>query len=88
MAFGSYHSLDGPIQKGDVVVSRVNGTRDFYIIATVASAAEDLTLDSVLTAKGQDTAINRALGERTDDRQVWLFAGSAAAYVKILRSKD
>ena len=88
MAFGSHHSLDGAIQTGDVVVSRVNGTRDFYIIATVASAAEDLALDSVLTAKGQDTAISRAFRQGTEDRQVWLFAGSAAACVKVRRPKN
>ena len=29
------HSMDGTIQAGDVVVSHLNGTRDFYIIATV-----------------------------------------------------
>jgi hypothetical protein len=44
MAGGSRHSTDGQIQAGDVVVSHVNGTFDFYIVATVFSALEDLTL--------------------------------------------
>jgi hypothetical protein len=78
----SRHSMDGPIRVGDVVVSHVNGTLDFYVIATVVSAVEDLTLHCVLTTKGQDAAIKRGYEQRSDDQDVWLFAGSAAAYVK------
>jgi hypothetical protein len=82
MAGGNRHSMDGQIQTGDVVVSHVNGTLDFYIIATVLSAVEDLTLHSISTMKGQDAAIMRGYDQRKDDRDVWLFGGSAAAYVK------
>jgi hypothetical protein len=32
--------------------------------------------------KGQDAAIIRGYEQREDDQEVWLFAGSAAAYVK------
>jgi hypothetical protein len=80
--------MDGMIHAGDVVVSRVNGTYDFYLIATVVSAVEDLLLRSVLTAKGLDAAITRGFAQRTGDRDVWLFDGSAAAYVKARMPQD
>jgi hypothetical protein len=82
MAAGNRHSKDGQIQKGDVVVSHINGTLDFYIIATVLSALDDLTLNSVSTMKGEDAAIMHGYGLRADGQDVWLFGGSAAAYVK------
>jgi hypothetical protein len=64
------------------VVSRVNGTLDLYLIATVVSAVEDLSLHGVRTTSGQDAAIRCGYDQRTNDQRVWLFAGSAAAYVK------
>jgi hypothetical protein len=82
MTGGNRYSMDGHIQTGDVVVSHVNGTLDFYIIATVLSAVGDLTLHGVSTMKGQNAAIMRGYEQRTDDQHVWLFDGSAAAYVK------
>ena len=88
MTAGSRHSMDGVIQAGDIVVSRVNGTFDFYVIATVVSAMGDLSLHSVLTTKGQDAAIRRGYDQCTDDQHVWLFAGSAAAYVKARLPKN
>jgi hypothetical protein len=88
MAGGNRHSMDGQIQAGDVVVSHVNGTIDFYLIATVLSAEGDLALHSVSTMKGQDDAIIRGYEQREGDQGVWLFGGSAAAYVKAHRPKD
>ena len=83
MTGGHRHSTDGKILSGDVVVSHVNGTLDFYIIARVVTASRsDLTLDSVSTIKGQDAAIIRGYEQREGDQDVWLFAGSAAAFVK------
>ena len=82
MTAGNRHSTDGQIHAGDVVVSHINGTLDSYIIATVLSAAEDLTLNGISTMKGQDAAIRHGYGLRTDDQDVWLFGGSAGAYVK------
>jgi len=82
MAGSDRHSMDGQIQAGDVIVSRVNGTSDFYLIATVLSALEDLTLRCVAMVTGLDAAILRGYEQRKDDQQVWLFGGSAAAYVK------
>ena len=77
------HSMEGAIQPGDVIVSRVNGTRDLYIIATVSSAPRaDLTLNSVSTMKGRNAALLRGQKQRQDDQNVWLFGGSATAYVK------
>jgi len=83
MTGGHRHSTDGQILAGDVVVSHVNGTLDFYIVATVVSASQsDLTLEGVSTMKGQDAAIIHGYEQREDDQDVWLFAGSAAAYVR------
>lgn len=82
MADDNRHAMDETIQPGDVVVSHVNGTRDFYIIATVLSTAGDLTLHSISTVMGQDAAIVCGYERQKDDHAVWLFAGSAGAYVK------
>jgi hypothetical protein len=76
------HSMDGTIQSGDVVVSHVNGTRDFYIIATVLSTVGDLTLHSVSTMTGEDAALLGGYERLKAGQAVWLFGGSAAAYVK------
>jgi hypothetical protein len=76
------HSMDGTIQSGDVVVSHVNGTRDFYIVATVLSTTGDLTLHSVSTMTGEDAAVLAGYERLDAGREVWLFGGSAAAYVK------
>lgn len=82
MADDNRHAMDGQIQPDDVVVSHVNGTRDFYIIATVLSTAGDLTLHSITTMMGQDAAILCGYERQKNDQAVWLFAGSAGAYVK------
>ena len=75
--------MDGQIRPGDVVVSRVNGTRDFYVIGTVVSGtAGHLTLRDSVTTNGRAPAIGRAYSERHQDHHVWLFDGSASAYVK------
>jgi hypothetical protein len=74
--------MDQKIQPGDVVVSHVNGTRDFYIIATVLSTAGDLTLHSISTMTGQHAAILGGHERQKGDQAVWLFDGSAAAYVR------
>lgn len=76
------HSMDGTIQSGDVVVSHVNGTRDLYIIATVLSTAGDLTLRSASTMTGEDAAVLAGYERLEAGQAVWLFGGSAAAYVK------
>lgn len=75
-------STDGTIQSGDVVVSHVNGTRDFYIVATVLSTVGDLTLHSVSTMTGEDAAILSGYERVEAGQAVWLFGGAAAAYVK------
>jgi hypothetical protein len=76
------YSMDGTIQSGDVVVSHVNGTRDFYIVATVLSTTGDLTLHNVSTMTGEDAAVVAGYERLDAGRAVWLFGGSAAAYVK------
>jgi hypothetical protein len=75
--------MDGAIRPGDVVVSRVNGTSDFYVIGTVVSGkAGQLMLRDSFTTNGREPAIGRAYTERQEDHRVWLFDGSAKAYVK------
>jgi hypothetical protein len=82
MADPKRQSMDEKIQPGDVVVSHVNGTRHFYIIATVLSTVGDLTLQRISTMTGQDAAILAGYERQKEDQAVWLFDGSAAAYVK------
>jgi hypothetical protein len=82
------HSMDGTIQSGDVVVSHVNGTRNFYIIATVLSTVGDLTLHSVSTVTGEGAAILGGYERLKPGQAVWLFGGSAAAYVKAPPAKS
>jgi len=89
MSRSSRHSMDGEIRADDVVVSHVNGTVDFYIVATVLAAPLwDLALDSVSMVKGRDAAILRGHERRHDDQNVWLFDGSATAYVKTSMGDD
>jgi hypothetical protein len=75
MPGGHRDLMDGEIQVGDVVVSRVNGTFDFYSIATVLSAIGDLTLRGISTIEGEDAALMRACELQKDGRAVWLFPG-------------
>ncbi len=82
MTDAGHHSMDGTIQPGDVVVSHVNGTRDFYIVATVLSTVGHLTLHKVSTMTGEHAAILGGYEGLEAGQAVWLFAGSAAAYVK------
>lgn len=75
--------MDGQIRPGDLVVSRVNGTRNSYVIGTVVSGtAGELMLRDASTTNGRELAIERAYAGREGDHCVWLFDGSAAAYVR------
>lgn len=75
--------MDGTVLSGDVIVCRVNGTCDFYVIGTVASGkVGELSLRRVSMVLGQDSALRRGYDERTHDQRVWLFDGAAAGYVK------
>jgi len=70
------------IRPGDVVVSRVNGTRDVYVIGTVEFRnARQLVLRDPLATSGRASAIGRAHIVRQDDRRVWLSTARRAAYV-------
>lgn len=81
--------MDGEVLTDDVIVCRVNGTSDFYVIGTVVSGkVGELSLRGVSTAKGQDSALQRGYEERMSDRHVWLFDGAAAAYVKTSRPEN
>jgi hypothetical protein len=68
---------------GDVIVCRVNGTADFYVVGTVVSGkVGELSLRGVSTIVGQKPALRRGYSERMPDQHVWLFGGAAAAFVK------
>ena len=52
--------MDGEVRADDVIVCRVNGTSDFYVIGTVVSGkVGELSIRSVSTMKGQDSALQR-----------------------------
>lgn len=75
--------MDGTVREGDVIVCRVNGTSDFYVIGTVLSGkVGELSLSGVSTTVGQDTALGRAYHDRSFEQRVWLFDGAASAYVR------
>ena len=71
------------IRPGDVVVCRVNGTSDLYVIGTVAAGTVgELSLTAVTTIVGLAEAIERGYRNRMPEERVWLFDGSATGYVK------
>jgi hypothetical protein len=75
--------MDGSIRAGDVVVCRVNGTLDLYVIGTVAmGTVGELSLAGVTTIVGRVQAIERGYRGRTPEERVWLFDGAASGYVR------
>jgi hypothetical protein len=75
--------MHGEIRGGDVIVCRVNGTSDVYVVGTVVSGeVGDLSLRSMSTTIGRHVALDRAYRDRLDPQQVWLFDGAASGYVK------
>jgi hypothetical protein len=75
--------MDGEIRAGDVIVCRVNGTSDFYVVGTVLSGkVGELSLRGVSTVVGHNPALRRGYHERMHDQRVWLFDGAAPAYVR------
>lgn len=80
---GEIRGGDGEIRGGDVIVCRVNGTTDFYVVGTVASGdVGEFSLRGVSTTIGRTVALGRAYHERLDAQRVWLFDGAASGYVK------
>ena len=74
--------MNGSIRTGDMVVCRVNGTKDLYVIGTVATGTVgELALSGVTTIVGLARAIERAYRDRTPDERVWLLDGAASGYV-------
>ena len=74
--------MDGSIRPGDVVVCRVNGTKDLYVVGTVATGTVgDLSLSGTTTMVGLARAIERGYRDRTPAERVWLLDGAASGYV-------
>ena len=74
--------MDGSIRPGDVVVCRVNGTSDLYVVGTVAAGTVGaLSLSGVTTVVGLALAIDRGYRNRTPEERVWLLDGAAPGYV-------
>ena len=74
--------MDESIRAGDVVVCRVNGTKDLYVIGTVATGTVgELSLAGVTTMVGLARAIERGYRDRTPDERVWLLDGAVSGYV-------
>jgi hypothetical protein len=77
--------MDGSVVSGDVIVCRVNGTADVYVIGTVVSGTVgELSLPRMSTMVGRDLALRRGYDE-VRERHVLLFDGDAAGYVKTSR---
>ena len=75
--------MDRTIRGGDVIVCRVNGTCDFYLIGTVVSGkVGELLLRAVSTMVGEQAALWHAYQQQMHDARVWLFGGAAGAYVE------
>ena len=74
--------MNGAICAGDVVVCRVNGTKDLYVIGTVAAGTVgELSLSGVTTILGLVRAIERGYRDRTPDERVWLLDEAGSGYV-------
>ncbi len=75
--------MDKSISVGDVVVCRVNGTSDLYVIGIVAAGTIGGLSLSVLTTKvGLARAIAQGYQDRTPDERVWLFDGTPSGYIE------
>ena len=75
--------MHGCVRAGDVVVCRVNGTSDLYVIGTVTKGTVgELSLSGVTTRVGRVQAIEHGYRDRTPEERVWLFDGAASGYVK------
>jgi hypothetical protein len=73
--------MDAFIHAGDVVVCLVNGTKDLYVIGTVAKGTVgELSLSGVTTIVGVARAIERGYRGRTPDEHVWLLDGAPSSY--------
>ena len=74
--------MDLAIRAGDVVVCRVNGTKDLYVIGTVATGTVgELSLSGVTTIVGLAQATERAYRNRTPEERVWLLDGAGSGFV-------
>ena len=75
--------MDKSISVGDVVVCRVNGTSDLYVIGTVAAGTiGGLSFSAVTTKVGLAGAIAHGYQDRTPDERVWLFDGTGSGYIE------
>ena len=75
--------MDRSISVGDVVVCRVNGTLELYVIGTVAAGTVgELSLCAVTTMVGLARAIARGYRDRTPNERVWLFDETASGYIE------
>jgi hypothetical protein len=75
--------MDRTVRAGDLVVCRVNGTSDAYVVAAVISGKVGaLSLRGFSTIVGRRPAVWHAYEQRVNDGRVWLFDGAAAAYVE------
>jgi hypothetical protein len=75
--------MDRSISVGDVVVCRVNGTLELYVIGTVAAGTVgELSLCAVTTMVGLARAIARGYQDRTPNERVWLFDETASGCIE------
>ena len=64
------------IALGDIVVSRLRGPIEAYVICEIyADSVGDWRFRYLSDARSQDTAVRKGYSLRTGQHQVWLFAG-------------
>ena len=81
--------MNRSIRSGDVVVCRVNGTWDLYVVGTVATGTVgELSLSDVTTTVGLSEALESGYRNRHPEERVWLFDGSASGYVDTSAPRD
>jgi hypothetical protein len=80
--------MDGTVIVGDVIVCRVNGTADVYVVGTVVSGTVgELSLQRTSTMVGRDLALRRGYDEQAHERHVWSSTAPRPASSRRRRSQ-
>jgi hypothetical protein len=73
---GVGRGVGNQITPGDIVVSRIRGPFEAYVIGRIyAAMAGDRQFRYLDNAGSRESAIRKAYSHRTGEHQVWLFAG-------------
>jgi len=76
MASSVGRGVGSHIALGDIVVSRLRGPIEAYVICEIyADSVGDWRFRYLSDARSQDTAVRKGYSLRAGQHQVWLFAG-------------